>query len=902
MSSAAPDTPSGKPVAKLIWRFEHFTLDERGLVLARDGSQIECQDKPLKVLAYLLEHAGEVVTKDELLEHAWPGRIPSESVLTKAMAKLREVLADDRQEMIRTVYGYGYRFSAPVQRSSVDGGSERNRMLKPGDTPPQRPHWPLVQALGGSGETWLAQHAKTGERRIYKFGNDGDALRSLKREITLFRVLEESPGARGAYRRLLDWNLFELPYFLEAEYIAGGSLPQWLEAHGGWSMPLDQRISLIAQVARALDAAHRAGVLHKDLKPQNVLVEAGAGGAAQIRLADFGSGGLVDRNRLATLGVTQLGFTQTIGLTESVEGTLLYAAPEVIGGEMPGMQSDIYSLGVMLYQMSVGDWRRTPAPGWEREIADELLREDIASCTDHAPASRMASAGLVAERLETLAARRNARVEERIVRAEAERLRQIEARDRVRRPWMMLAVGALSIGIAGTSLFAWTAVQARKKADQEAGMQRAVKQFLADLLASGDPFSDKGSDLDVSVRTVIDRAAAGAGDSLRGQPAQEAAIRQMLADIYVNADEFKTAREQAELGLARARTLGALGQEQVNDLELSLINSYFTEYDEASVRKAVAHFRTLPGRTPKQELLADFFDAATHDPADVGWRHSAERLDALLPRFAALYPGDDEHHLSFLYEYSQAAFYSGDLAKAIVAMRENQALSHKLKASHPLTSSSDIMLGDALVRAGQLREGLPLLQKGLKDLSGMVRDDGLPVMLAQSYLGNAYRQSGNYAAARPLLERSATRLRELLPEDAFIANEAATDLAAFYLDTGDNARAIELAERTHAESLKSYGSASMYSWNTLLTLAEILNQSGKRERAIALLRPAHAETLKLLGDNHWLTGIFAAELAAALGPGAESSALLKAALPPVQAQRLPQDPLRLRVEMLAAKK
>ncbi|HVT34585.1 MAG TPA: winged helix-turn-helix domain-containing protein, partial [Nevskiaceae bacterium] len=526
----AGDAPAA---AKLIWRFEGYVLDERGPSLSRDGKALECQVKPLAVLIHLLEHAGEVVTKDELLEHCWPGRIPSESVLTTAMTKLREVLDDADQRLVKTVYGYGYRFAASVQRAAVDGADPLARDFRIGDAPPQRPLWKLAEKLGAGGETWLARHAKTGEARVFKFAPDAAALRQIKREITLFRLLEEHPAARGSYRRLLDWNLVEPPFFIEAEYLAGGSLQQWIERCGGWSaVTLTQRLELAVQIACALDVAHQAGVLHKDLKPANILID-DAVTPAQVRLADFGSGGLLDRERLAELGFTQLGFTQTVGaLSERTRGTLLYAAPEVLGGAMPTLQSDIYSLGVILYQIIVGDWSAILAPGWERGISDELLREDIAACTDQSPPRRLAGAALLAQRLQTLEARRAQRVALAAEREESERLRRRVAQARARRPWVAALLGAMVIGIAASSLFAWRAEQSRKAANHHAAMQEAASEFLSRILGAGDPLLGVTGPDNMAARAVVDRAAAEAAGSFADQPEQEAVVRLMIGNVY----------------------------------------------------------------------------------------------------------------------------------------------------------------------------------------------------------------------------------------------------------------------------------------------------------------------------------------------------------------------------------
>src|ERR1700753_2736480 len=98
----------------LLWRFGSAVFDEQALTLTVGGADVELERRPLELLSLLLAHAGEVVTKDEILDALWPDRDISEASLTKCMARLRNALRDDDHEIIRTAHGFGYRFAAPV--------------------------------------------------------------------------------------------------------------------------------------------------------------------------------------------------------------------------------------------------------------------------------------------------------------------------------------------------------------------------------------------------------------------------------------------------------------------------------------------------------------------------------------------------------------------------------------------------------------------------------------------------------------------------------------------------------------------------------------------------------------------------------------------------------------------
>ena len=292
--------------------------------------------------------------------------------------------------------------------------------------------WRLERRLGFAGDTWLCRHTG-GERRVFKFAAEGERLGQLKRELTVHRLLRQGLGDDAPVARIVGWQFDVGPGHLQLEHLPEGSLAEWLPAQGGAAaVPLAWRLSLAADIARGVAAAHALGVLHKDLKPSNVLVRPRPGGQPpQMLLADFGVAQLLDDQGLRHWGITRLGFTQKIDASHS--GTPAYLAPEVSAGELPTTRSDIYACGVMLFQLVVGDLRRPLAPGWEREVDDPLLREDIAAAADVDPRHRLGDARLLAERLEQLPQRRAALAAEAQRRQAAERTLQALARSRRRR-------------------------------------------------------------------------------------------------------------------------------------------------------------------------------------------------------------------------------------------------------------------------------------------------------------------------------------------------------------------------------------------------------------------------------------------------------------------------------------
>lgn len=422
----------------------------------------------------------------------------------------------------------------------------------PGLQIPGRESFRLERKLGegGFGEVWLAVHAKTRDRHVFKFCFEAEKLRGLQREVTLFRLLKETLGGRPDIARILDWSFEQAPYFLESEYSEGGSLAEWLDAAGGpRQVPLGQRLEVVAQTADALAAAHSVGVLHKDVKPANLLIAEDPDGSPRVRLTDFGIGTVTDTARLAAAGITALGLTAELGGGGTSSGTLLYMAPELLAGRPATLQADVYALGVLLYQLLVGDLGRAMGPGWERDVADPVLREDLAAMVDGSPERRLADAAEVARRLRGLDERRARREAEALALRAAERDRLALER-LVRRRRVMLAVGAALV-----TLTVVATVQSRRvareaeRANREAETARAVSRFLVDVFEVTGPESGRGGT--VTARELLDRAALRVADELSGRPLTRARLIDAMGTAYLQLGLY----DRAEPLLQDARRL-----------------------------------------------------------------------------------------------------------------------------------------------------------------------------------------------------------------------------------------------------------------------------------------------------------------------------------------------------------
>lgn len=826
------------------YRFGAAEFDEARFELKVSGLVVELERRPLEVLSLLLRHAGEIVTKEELLDTVWQGRITVENVLANAVAKLRKGLGEALAGQIRTQPRVGYRFTGPVERVAAGRRLVNRLALSAGQPLPGRGHFTLKDQLSGTrgSEVWLARHEKTGELRVYKFSPDGARLAALKREATLARVLRESLGERDDIVRVIDWNFETAPFFLECEY-GGENLLSWAEAGGRLAaMPVGERLDLALQAIDVVAAAHEAGVLHKDLKPANFLVAQRKGGGWQLRVTDFGAGGLTELGRLEDLGITPMGMTlEAGGPGSSSLGTPLYIAPEIIAGQAPSARSDVYSLGVMLYQILAGDMKKPLVAGWEADISDPLLREDIAGAAQGDPLRRLASAGELAARLRTLEARKAARGQAEALAAETEAARAELERVRTRRPWVAATFAALIIGFGASVWLYLQAAGARAVAESEAARAEATGGFLRDLLVNADPYRPGGAG-DVTVRTALDKAAGGISGRFDGDPATEAAIRQTAGEIYSSLAAYDLAAEH------KGRAADLLETLHGADDSRTLIARYLqaealangSKFGEAQEVLDAADARAAPliAENPRLAFAATQ-TRGRYYLVQANMEASAPLLEEAVRLLPDALPDDAEAGYRLRMDLSQIYSRVGRHEDAIDLLAGLQAPSHaEAGVSAAARARSRMYLGASLFYSGRYGEAEPVLEDAIRQLTDVFGAASAQVVEAQSALANLYATSGNWEPARPLVAAVREKMCALHGEDHLNCLMTRGNEAVFQWFLGDAEGAIANLEPVVETFRRQLGPESPAVHVTAYYLAMAKLERGEPGEAMAL-----AETL-----------------------------------------------------------
>jgi eukaryotic-like serine/threonine-protein kinase len=262
-------------------------------------------------------------------------------------------------------------------------GSNSSDSNSPDQLPAFIAHYRILRRLGkgGMGEVFLAEDTKQHGRKV--------ALKVLPDELTRsdsrLRRFKQEARAVLALNHPNILTVFEIgesaeSYYIATEYIEGETLRQCL-----WREPLrvDEALGVAIQVAMALEAAHNAGIVHRDIKPENIMLRQDRFVRDRfVKVLDFGLAKLTDRESSSSDPEAV-----TIPISETspglVMGTSGYMSPEQAEGESIDARSDIFSLGVVLYEMIAGE---PPFKGkTDSHTRVSIIDHEPAPLTDHVP-------------------------------------------------------------------------------------------------------------------------------------------------------------------------------------------------------------------------------------------------------------------------------------------------------------------------------------------------------------------------------------------------------------------------------------------------------------------------------------------------------------------------------------
>jgi eukaryotic-like serine/threonine-protein kinase len=338
-----------------------FELDVGNFQLRRAGRALKLERIPMEILILLATRAGLLVTREEIAEHVWGKNVlvDTDNGINSAVRKIRQALRDDpeRPRFVQTVVRPGYVFQssqlAPIPPAAPDPTEAQSAIdnIQPGR---RVGDYRIIQLIGagGMGLVYAAEDLKLGRQVAIKFlpaelANDPNALERIQREARIASNLNH-PNICPIYQ-LAE---FEGQPFIVMPLLDGVTLREWIELQPSRAADICIReiLNIAIQITSGLKAAHTQGIVHRDIKPANVFIASGN----QVKVLDFGVARLLRSDGHPESQSAHPKHAGIPTLTTPSTGTPSYLSPEQVGGKTVDQRSDIFSFGVVLYEMCTG--------------------------------------------------------------------------------------------------------------------------------------------------------------------------------------------------------------------------------------------------------------------------------------------------------------------------------------------------------------------------------------------------------------------------------------------------------------------------------------------------------------------------------------------------------------------
>ncbi|MBI5765027.1 MAG: serine/threonine protein kinase [Planctomycetes bacterium] len=793
----------------------------------------------------------------------------------KREAFLEQACGSDMElrDEVRSLLAYDNNASGFLSCPTTPHGSPHTRDAIPDNAGRRIGAYRLIRqiAVGGMGSVWLADRAddqfkKQVAIKLIKRGMDtDDVLRRFHAERQVLARLEHPNIAR-----LHDGGATDdgLP-FLVMEHIDGTPLTDFCNQR---SLTIRQRLRLFQDVCAAVQYAHRNLVVHRDLKPANILIT--ADGA--VKLLDFGIAKVLEDDAGG----------RTVSMTRFDQRPMTpeYASPEQIRGEPVTTSSDVYSLGVVLYELLTGmrphrfnshsltEYERvicnvqslppsqavpaaeTPPCGLSHRQLQRALAGDIDTIVLKAlrkePHRRYATVDNLADDIrrhlngQTVTARPDTR---------AYRLAKF-----VRRNTVTVAFTALVfLLVAGFAVVA--AIQSTRIADErdrakaEAKKAQDINHFLNNMLASINPSTGIYRTRDLpTLRAMLDDASGKLQRDLTHQPDVEASLRDTLGRVYLALGLYDAAEPHLQKALTlRTRLFGVNHLDTAASIAgLGALRMKQTRYAEALplMTQALGIRRNLLG--DDHELIVTTEISLAESLHSTGHYLEAEQTaQRAIERGRRIFKGDHAEIARGLHALGFARWGRGDFQNVEACYKESLAMRRRLYGNEHASVAMSLNNLAALIEGpGRLVEAESMYREALAITENVLGDEHPQAMLLLNNLANVKRNQKDWDAAGSFAQRALALARQHLDPDHYIIALSLGNLAKIAADQEDYQTAEPLFRESLAVASKAYPESHPQVGVRASNLGECLAKLGRFTEAEALLLRGHSTLEAKLGS------------------------------------------------------
>lgn len=785
-----------------------------------------------------------------------------------------------------------------VTQSMGGGGAEPTRSTAPAPGVPREfPATPVparigrytivgVLGEGGMGTVYEAQQESPKRAVALKVIRAGylspQLLKRFEHESQVLGRLQHS-GIAQVYEAgtVQDERGQPVPFFA-MEFIRGVPLTEYASQR---NLGTRERLDLVARICDAVYHAHQKGVIHRDLKPGNILVDE----SGQPKIFDFGIARATDSDIQQTTLQTDIG---------QLIGTVPYMSPEQVGGDPDDLdtRSDVYALGVIAYELLAG---RLPYDLQRKAIheAARIIKEDeptrlssinrnlrgdvetiVAKALEKDKLRRYQSAESLASDIrrylkdEPIAARRASTWYQ---------VQKFSRRNRglvggVAASFVLLLAGLIGTGYGLKDAVAArdeeaiarkdaddqrdAAVKAReaeaeqrKQAQSQRDKAERIAEFMSDTLKGAGPSVALGRDITM-LREMVDSASSRIDNGdLAGAPEAELRLRITIGSVLRDLGDLAASQRVLEPALALSEALHAGDHEDRACVISEFGLLYYAKGDftraEGHFRDVLAMRRRLGGNVPA--LAADVNNLAS-TLQGLGKLEGAEALyeEALELRRSHL-PADHSETAVTVQNLATVARSKGDPTKAEQLYRQSLEMYERLgRTDDPQVANVISSLGSLLEERGALADAEPLLRRALAIRERLYPHDHPEIAHSLNNLAMLVRAQGRPSEAAPLFHRALDMLAAKHPGAHPQVASALNNLAAVLQDLHEMdlaesylRRALEMRRSIHVQDHSDIA-------ESLNNLGFLLAQRSERAEAESLFREALAMARRLFPGDH----------------------------------------------------